>query len=253
MKILITNDDGIGAEGIYKLACELSKVGEIFIGAPDRQRSATGHGITMHEPLRARKVTFFDTDFEAWSISGTPADCVKLSIESLMDKRPDIVVSGINNGPNLGTDVLYSGTVSAAMEGVLLGSKGIAMSLAGFKNLDYAYAAEFARKLVENLRDKDIPEDTLLNVNIPNCSEENIKGVEITNLGVRKYKSSYTERIDPRGERYFWLEGEIVPVENGGDTDIHAIENHVVSVTPLHFDLTKNSLIDEVKNWNISI
>lgn len=253
MKILITNDDGIGAEGIYKLACELSKVADIFIVAPDRQRSATGHGITMHDPLRARKVKFFDTDFEAWSISGTPADCTKLAMECLMDKKPDIVVSGINNGANLATDVLYSGTVSAAMEGVLLGSKGIALSLAGFKDLDYTYAAKFARKLVENLKDHQLPNDTLLNVNIPNFKEEEIKGVKVTNLGIRRYKSSYIERIDPRGEHYYWLEGDLIPVENSEDTDVHAVESGYVSITPLHFDLTKGDLIEKVKNWNIGV
>lgn len=253
MNILITNDDGIYAQGIYKLACALNKIANIYIVAPDRQRSATGHAITMNEPLRAEKVKFFDTDFDAWAISGTPTDCVKLGIEALITEKIDIIFSGINNGPNLGTDVLYSGTVSAAIEGAILGYPAVAVSLADFKDIDYDYASEFCNLLAEKSLNNPLPPDTLLNVNIPNCKKEELNGVNITTLGVRKYKNSFIERIDPRGQSYYWLGGEIIDEKNHEGTDIHSIKNNYISITPIHFDLTKFDLIEQVKKWNIKI
>ncbi|TCO79797.1 5'/3'-nucleotidase SurE [Marinisporobacter balticus] len=253
MNILITNDDGIYAQGIYKLACALDNIANIYVVAPDRQRSATGHAITMHEPLRAEKIKFFDKDFQAWAISGTPTDCVKLAIEALIPEKINIVFSGINKGPNLGTDVLYSGTVSAAIEGAILGYPAVAVSLADFKDVDYNYAAEFCMSLAKKILDNPLPEDTLLNVNIPNCKKETLKGVNITTLGVRKYKNSFIERIDPRGQSYYWLGGEIMDEKNHEGTDIHSIKNDAISITPIHFDLTKFDLIEQVKKWNIEI
>ncbi|KXG76846.1 5'/3'-nucleotidase SurE [Thermotalea metallivorans] len=251
MRILVTNDDGIYAEGIYKLACALEKLGEVWVVAPDRQRSATGHAITMHHPLRAEKVKLLHTSFQAWSVNGTPTDCVKLAVEALMDHKPDIVFSGINKGPNLGTDVLYSGTVSAAIEGAILGIPAVAVSLADYQNVCYDYAAEFCTLLADKVINHSLPPDTLLNVNIPNTTKEKIKGVKITTLGVRKYKNSFIERIDPRGQIYYWLGGEIVDHENGEGTDIHSIQNQYISITPIHFDLTKFDLIDQLHQWNI--
>ncbi|QZY56882.1 5'/3'-nucleotidase SurE [Crassaminicella profunda] len=253
MKILITNDDGIFAEGIYKLACALDKIGEVYIVAPDRQRSATGHAITMHEPLRAEKIKFFDKDFHAWAISGTPTDCVKLAIESLISEKIDIVFSGINKGPNLGTDVLYSGTVSAAIEGAILGYPAVAVSLADFKNVNYDVAAEFSCIVAEKILKNPLPPDTLLNVNIPNCQKENIKGVNVTTLGARKYKNSFIERIDPRGQSYYWLGGEVIDAKNNEGSDIDSIKNNCITVTPIHFDLTKFDLIEQVDKWNMKI
>lgn len=253
MKILITNDDGIYAEGILCLANALNKIGNVVIAAPDRQRSATGHAITMHEPLRAKKVKLFEKDFEAWAISGTPADCVKLAVESLMTSKPDIIFSGINDSPNLGTDVLYSGTVSAAIEGAILGYPSVAVSLADFKNLNYEYAAEFCCDIATKIIQNKLPEDTVLNINIPNCPKEEIKGVDITTLGVRKYKNAFTERIDPRGDSYYWLGGEIIKQKSIQGTDTHSIQNKNISITPIHFDLTKFELIDTIKEWKISL
>ncbi|QEK12188.1 5'/3'-nucleotidase SurE [Crassaminicella thermophila] len=253
MKILITNDDGIYAEGIYKLACSLKRMGNIYVVAPDRQRSATGHAITMHEPLRAEKIKFFDKDFDAWAVSGTPTDCVKLAIEALVKEKIDIVFSGINKGPNLGTDVLYSGTVSAAIEGAILGYPAVAVSLADFKNVNYDVAAEFCCIVADIISKNPLPPDTLLNINIPNCKKENIKGVDVTTLGVRKYKNSFIERIDPRGQSYYWLGGEVIDEKNNEGTDIYSIKNNCISITPIHFDLTKFDLIEQVKKWNIQI
>lgn len=251
MKILLTNDDGIFAQGIRDLAKALIDIGDVFVVAPNRQRSATGHAITMHEPLRAEKIDYFDMKLQAWAVSGTPSDCVKLGIEALMKDLPDIVFSGINRGPNLGTDVLYSGTVSAAIEGAMLGFPSVAVSLASFKDLDYSFAAKFSKKIAKLVIEKQLPKDTLLNVNIPNQNEEVIQGVKITTLGVRKYKNSFIERIDPHGEPYYWLGGEAVDEINGEETDIHSINQGYISITPIHFDLTKFELLERLEQWNI--
>ena len=253
MRILITNDDGIFAEGLLKLACSLEKIAEVFIVAPDRQRSATGHAITMHEPIRASKIKLLDRDFEAWSVSGTPTDCVKLGIEVLLPEPPDLVFSGINSGANLGTDVLYSGTVSAAIEGAILGFPSVAMSLADHSQLDYSYAAAFSIPLAKKVIEKKLPPDTLLNVNVPNCRKEQLQGVRITTLGVRKYKNSFIERIDPRGQAYYWLGGEIIDEDHQEETDLYCIKNNMISITPIHFDLTKFNLIRELETWDFHI
>ncbi|MFZ5965800.1 MAG: 5'/3'-nucleotidase SurE [Bacillota bacterium] len=253
MKILVTNDDGVFAEGIYKLAVALSTIGNVTVVAPDRQRSATGHAITMHDPIRAEKVRFFDTMIEAWSVSGTPADCVKLGIEVLIKEKPDIVFSGINRGPNLGTDVLYSGTVSAAIEGSILGVPAVAVSLAAFKDTNYDPTASFCCLLAKKMMENKLPAETLLNVNVPNCKEHELKGVDITILGVRKYQNSFIERIDPRGQTYYWMGGELVEIESEKGTDVYSIQNNKISVTPIHFDLTKFDLIKEIEGWHIPL
>ncbi|WP_053957308.1 5'/3'-nucleotidase SurE [Inediibacterium massiliense] len=253
MNILVTNDDGIFAPGIYSLACALSKVGKVYVVAPNRQRSATGHAITMHEPIRAEKVKFFDEDFDAWAVSGTPADCVKIGIQGLIKEKIDMVFSGINKGPNLGTDVLYSGTVSAAIEGAILGYPSVAISLASFKDLDYNCAAEFSTKIAKKLIENKLPPDTLLNVNVPNCTKEEIKGVHISTLGVRKYNNTFIERKDPWGEAYYWLGGELVDEKNEEGTDTYSIENNYIAITPIHFDLTRFDLMKKVKKWDIQL
>ncbi len=253
MKILVTNDDGIFAEGIYKLAKNLSEHNEVIVVAPDRQRSATGHAITMHHPLRANKVKFFDTNITAWSVDGTPSDCVKLGVEALIDSKPDLIVSGINDGPNLGTDILYSGTVSAAIEGAIQGIQSMALSLVGFKDLNFDLAGEFSASLANTLSENSLPKDTLLNVNIPNLSKEIIKGVKITSLGVRRYNNSFVKRIDPRGQEYYWMGGEVVEEDQKEDSDIQAIKNDYISITPIHFDLTETKLINKIREWNIDL
>lgn len=253
MKILVTNDDGIFAEGIYKLAKNLSKKHEVFVVAPDRQRSATGHAITMHHPLRAQQIKFFDTDISAWSVDGTPSDCIKLALEAILSEKPDFVISGINDGPNLGTDVLYSGTVSAAIEGAIHGIKSMAISMAYTKNIDFDIGAEFAYEMVEKFSEKSLPNDTLLNINIPDCKKNDIPGAKITSLGIRKYKNSFIERVDPRGQSYYWLGGEVIEEAQDENSDIKCVKDKYISVTPIHYDLTKYDLIETIEKWDIKL
>jgi 5'-nucleotidase len=248
MKILLTNDDGIFAPGIQRLCQELEQKHEVVVVAPDRERSATGHAITIHHPLRAKEMTFTDINSKCIAIDGTPADCVKIAIESLLDQKPDVVISGINAGPNMGYDVLYSGTVSAAVEGLLLGIPAIAVSLVTDEKWEFAYAAEFVLRLLEEHQKEEFPEDVILNVNVPvDCSG----GHKITKLGNRSYKNTFEQRIDPRGERYYWLAGEAVEEGNSPDTDVSTVKEGFVSITPVKFSLTADSEIERLKKWNL--
>ncbi len=250
MKLLISNDDGIFALGVRSLANELAAAGhEVFVVCPDQERSATGHGLTMHHPIRAEEVeSVFDPAVKAWACSGTPADCVKLALWALLDSPPDLVLSGINHGANLGTDVLYSGTVSAAMEGVIEGIPGIAFSLCNHKGQTFQPAATFARSLVAQLEQHPLPELLLLNVNVPSVDASDIPGVAITRQGVRRYIDVFDQRQDPRGKTYYWLSGELLQdVPQPSDlttqipTDVQAIRENYITVTPLQYNLTSIS------------
>ena len=253
MHILLTNDDGIDALGINKLRKALSSLGKLTVVAPDRERSATGHGITIHKPLRVHKMNY--DDCTAYAVTGTPADCVKFALEELMDEPPDIIVSGINSGANLGTDVLYSGTVSAAIEGVIAGFPSIAVSLALKEKRNYDQAAQVACKVVNKVIKKGLPEETILNVNVPDI--ENIDSIdfEITRLGIRRYKDSIEKRVDPRGYEYYWIAGQITDIECNRNeqicTDISAIAQNKVSITPIHLDLTSFKIIDDLLTWDL--
>lgn len=238
MKILVCNDDGIQAEGIISLALSLYKLGEILVVAPDMERSATGHAITMHQPLRIRKVPFPKLDIESYSVNGTPADCIKIGVDVILKEKPALIVSGINRGANLGTDVLYSGTVSAAIEGSIIGVPSVAISLASFTNLDYTYAGEVAFQIGRWLLNHNPQRNTLLNINVPNVSKEQIKGFRATKLGIMKYSETYIKREDPRGGTYYWLAGEVINDRLDDNTDIAAVRDQYVSITPMHFDLT---------------
>lgn len=251
MKILITNDDGIYAEGLFAMAREISKIAKVTIVAPDRERSATAHAITMHKPLRVERVNLHDCHVESWMVNGTPSDCVKLALDALLNDVPDLVLSGINRGPNLGTDVIYSGTVSAAIEAAIYGIPAVAFSVAAYENVSYDYPARFARKLCVSVMEKEFPKDTLLNVNIPPLDEEDIAGVLITHLGSRKYKNCFDRRQDPRGKTYYWLAGEAVEDLDDTGSDVWAIKNNYISITPIHFDLTNYEVIDTIKQWEL--
>jgi len=207
MKILLTNDDGINAPGIYALWRELRKIGEISIVAPETEQSAIGHAITLSNPLRLREV-YRDSSFYGYSVNGTPADCVKLGVTAIFKEPPDIVISGINLGPNLGVDVMYSGTVSAATEGTIIGIPSIAVSLAIRREPDFRFAAAFARALCLEVKEKSIPAGILLNVNIPAVPLAKVKGVKITRQGKARFKDTFEKRLDPRGNVYYWLTGE---------------------------------------------
>ena len=251
MRILLTNDDGIGAAGIQALWHELSKIAEIIVVAPDVERSATSQAITVHSPIRVDSYIFDNPRVSGWRIGGTPADCVKIALGTLLTEPPDLLVSGINHGPNLGTDVLYSGTVSAAIEGALHGIPAIAVSLDGWGNYDFKPAAEFVSTLVHKMVARTLPANTLLNVNIPAVPTAQMNGVAITKLGVRQYDNVFEGRKDPRGRMYYWLGGNIIDNENAADSDITAVKMSKISVTPIHFDLTNYDAINLVENWNL--
>lgn len=280
MNILVSNDDGIFALGIRTLANALSAAGhQVTVVCPDRERSATGHGLTLHRPLRSEQVeNIFDAAVTAWSCSGTPSDCVKLALDAVLDDKPDFVVSGINHGPNLGTDVLYSGTVSAAMEGVLEDIPSIAMSLASFAAKDFDPAAKFAVELVAKLEKQPLELPVLLNVNVPPVPASEIRGAAIARQGIRRYFDQFEKRTDPRGRVYYWLAGEVmeegdaelsVPVGKSIEgkmsdaaeglvreisaisdkfiTDVRAIKQNYITVTPLQYNLTAYTALDFVQ------
>lgn len=247
MNLLISNDDGIYSQGVRALADGLAEAGhQVTVVCPDRERSATGHGLTLHQPIRAEVVTsVFHPAVRAWACSGTPADCVKLALWALLDQQPDLVLSGINHGANLGTDVLYSGTVSAAMEGVIEGIPAIAFSLTSYTSRDFAPAAHFAQTLMAQLETQPLPELLLLNVNVPAVSADAIAGVAITRQGIRRYIDVFEKRVDPRGKTYYWLAGELLeevedpfPVAEPAPTDVEAIRQNYITVTPLQYNLT---------------
>ncbi|QDL11704.1 5'/3'-nucleotidase SurE [Brasilonema octagenarum UFV-E1] len=261
MKILISNDDGISALGIRTLANTLAQAGhDINVVCPDRERSATGHGLTMHQPIRAEMVeSIFDPAVKAWACDGTPSDCVKLALWALLDSPPDLVLSGINQGANLGTEILYSGTVSAAMEGLIEGIPSVALSLTSHKNKDFQPGANFAKIFVGQLAQNPLPELMLLNINIPAVKWEEIAGVCITRQGVRRYIDVFDKRVDPRGKTYYWLAGEVVedvepPVglnlPENIPIDVHMIRKNYISITPLQYNLTYANGLNQLSEWN---
>ena len=253
MKLLISNDDGIFAPGIRSLANTLAAANhDVTVVCPDRERSATGHGLTLHQPIRADIVTgVFHPNIKAWACSGTPSDCVKLALWALLDSPPDFVVSGINQGSNLGTDVLYSGTVSAAMEGTIEGIPSIAISLTSFSSQQFQPAADFAVSLLKQLETSPLG-SMLLNVNVPAIPESEIVGVLITRQGIRRYIDVFEKRVDPRGKTYYWLAGELLeevevePILADVPTDVEAIANNYITITPLQYNLTYTSGLKEL-------
>lgn len=252
MEILITNDDGIYAEGIYALATALKKAGNVTVVAPDTQRSAVGHAITISDPLRVVKARR-NGEFFGYASSGTPADCVKLGIKAIMKRRPDLVVSGINLGGNQAYNILYSGTVSGATEGALLGIPSIAVSLDTFVNPDYCAAAGFALKLAKEFKKRSVPAGTLLNVNVPNLPAKKLKGVRVTNQSRTCFNDWFEKRKDPHGGDYYWMTGDYKPKDPDGASDLNALRAGYVSVTPIQFDLTNYKFIPELENWGMKL
>lgn len=251
--VLVTNDDGISSQGIRALARMLDSLGEVYVVAPETEQSAVAHALTLHRPLRFERVrrnTYF--------INGTPTDCVIIAVNKLLPRRPDIIVSGINNGGNLGDDITYSGTVAAAIEGTLLGIPSIAISLVrepsdsnyrgsptGFRR-----AADFARKLVQAVLERGLPEDTFLNVNVPTVSR--IRGVRFTRQGKKIYENSIQELSDPRGRKYYWIGGGIPLLGAEENTDLEAVQQGFISVTPIHLDMTNYRALKRLReSWKI--
>ncbi|BBB93064.1 5'/3'-nucleotidase SurE [Methylomusa anaerophila] len=251
MHILLTNDDGINAPGIQTLWQELSKIANITVVAPDSERSASSQAITVHHPIRVDRHCVEEPPICAWQVGGTPTDCVKIALDALLTEPPDVVVSGINQGSNLGTDVLYSGTVSAAIEGALHGIPAVAVSLDSWHPFDFGPAAKITSKIVLSLIEKKLPPNTLLNVNIPALPESQLGQISITKLGSRNYENTFERREDPRGRIYYWMGGRIVDSDNDPDTDIIAIKQGKISVTPIHFDLTNYRIMNLLATWEM--
>ncbi len=248
MDILLTNDDGIQADGIRALAEALGPLGTVSIIAPDREQSATSHALTLHRPLRVRKIAD-----GVMSVDGTPTDAVLLGVHGFLKKKPTLVVSGINHGPNMGNDVLYSGTVAAASEGMFLGIPSIAVSLATWATADFGPAARVTHHLVKALLRRGLQASSCLNVNIPALPWSNLKGVKITRLGQRVYRDVIVEKTDPRGKLYYWIGGEEPTWKHDEASDFTAVEQGYVSVTPLTFELTDYKAIVDLESLGLSL
>ncbi|MBI4540375.1 MAG: 5'/3'-nucleotidase SurE [Gemmatimonadetes bacterium] len=249
MLILCTNDDGSLASGLRVLKKAASPLGEVRVVAPDREQSATSHSLTLHYPLRAREASAGE-----FIVDGTPTDCVILAVNTLLQRRPDVVLCGVNHGANLGDDVLYSGTVAAAMEATVIGIPAIAISYTGDSLEEIErwgpLLTRFLRRVLENRR---FPESTLLNVNLPPIAPEGVHGIRVTTLGRRVYSDSLTRAVDPSGREYFWLGGGVSKWSGSADSDFRCIEEGYISVTPLHLDLTNYSLLEEIRGWNLAL
>ena len=251
MHILVTNDDGVWAPGLLALAQEMRKLGRVTVFGPDRNWSVSGHVKTLDRPLRVRETKLADGS-AAFTTDGAPSDCVALALLGLIDPT-DLVVSGINPHANISHDVTYSGTVTAAMEAVISGVKGVAVSVDGreatLEAVDYSTAAIVARRVIERLLSDGLPDGVVLNVNVPYCKEDQLKGFQITNQGLRVYRDALDQRLDPRGRPYYWIGGEApTGIEEEG-TDVGALAQGFVSITPLQLDLTHYKAMDVLKKW----
>lgn len=244
MRILVSNDDGYLAPGIACLARTLAAIATIDVVAPDRDRSGASNSLTLDRPLRARR-----TENGFTCVDGTPTDCVHLAITGLMEQQPDMVISGINRGANLGDDVLYSGTVAAAVEGRFLGAPAIAVSLVGHKGEHYQTAADIVVRLVHKLREQPLPADTILNVNVPDLPLHEIRGFEATRLGHRHKAEAVIRAADPRGNPIYWVGGPGAEADAGPGTDFDAIRRCFVAITPLQVDMTRYTALEQVSSW----
>src|SRR5579864_675919 len=252
LRVLLTNDDGIASPGLVALARAVSRAATVFVVAPEHERSAASHAITLHKPLRATRTSLPGLDLPAWATNGTPADCVVLAVLDLLTEPPDVVVSGINAGANLGMDLIYSGTVSGAVEAALFGIAAIAISVAAFRVIHWEPAADFAALLVREVAAHALPPDTFLNVNLPNCPAARIAGVEITRQSARRYVSRIEKRSDPRGRDYYWLTGTMDSEEGPAGTDSWAVAQGRISVTPLRLDMTNDALHPVLRSWALT-
>jgi 5'-nucleotidase len=252
MHFLVSNDDGVNATGIKALAQTLSEMGEVTVYAPSRDRSGASNSLTLDRPIRIHQV-----EKNRYSVSGTPTDCVHMALTGLMPEEPDMVISGINNAANLGDDVLYSGTVAAAIEGRYLGLPAIAFSLVTKhgqnKHRFFESAQYYIKKIVQNLQNNPLPKDTILNVNIPNLPLKEIKGVQVTRFGNRHKAENTVQDTDPRGRKIYWIGAAGPEADAGEGTDFFAVKNAYVSITPMQVDMTKHSTIDSLKQWSENI
>ncbi len=250
-RILLSNDDGISAPGLKALWQEIQGLGDVVVVAPDSEKSAVGHAITLSDPLRVWNFERNDRFF-GYAVNGTPADCVKIAYWALLKEKPDLVISGINQGSNSGINAIYSGTVSAATEGTILRIPSFAISLTTFTDPDFTYAAKFARKLAAVILANGLPQGTLLNVNVPPVPEAEIAGVQITRQGQSAYLEHFDRRVDPANRVYYWLTGKKIDVEENLAVDDFAITKNMVSVTPLHHDLTNYDYLPQLESWGLT-
>jgi 5'-nucleotidase len=249
MRILVTNDDGYLASGIQVLAEAAGGLGDVVVVAPDREQSATSHSLTLHHPLRVRTPSE-----DLYVVEGTPTDCIVLALGELLTEKPDFVLSGINHGANLGDDVLYSGTVAAAMEATILGIPSVAVSYTGQEPTEIAaWGPVLATLLGKLLQRDDFPAETLLNINLPAIAPAELKGVRVATLGRRAYVGSLTRARDPNGKEYFWIGGGESKWWGGPDVDFRAVHSGYISITPLHLDLTNYRLIEGIQKWDLSV
>lgn len=254
MRILLTNDDGILAPGIQAARAALSALGEVFVVAPERPRSAAGHAITLHKPLRLTS-TRLPAGGQGFAVSGTPTDCVTLGYEIVMESRCDLVVSGINAGANLGWDLTYSGTVAAAIEGAVLGLPAIAISLVlddGEREiLDFGPAADCVARVARQVQEDPLPQHTLLNINVPHVPAADLKGISVTHQGKREYVDRIVTREDPAGRPYYWQAGSIREDVPDPGSDVHAVLENRISITPVQLDMTAYPLLERLRNWRL--
>ncbi|KPJ58020.1 MAG: stationary phase survival protein SurE [Deltaproteobacteria bacterium DG_8] len=246
MKILITNDDGIFSEGIKTLAESLSPLGEIWVVAPDGERNAISHALTLHRPLR-----LIDLPHRHYAVNGTPSDCINIGVNFILKEKPGLIASGINKGGNLGDDINYSGTVAAAVEGTLMGIPSFAISLVAEKDFNFKPAADFALRLARFIIKKGLPARTLLNVNVPDTEGKEINQYKITTQGKNTHNNTIEEKIDPRGVKYYWIGRENEGFEDDDTSDLKAISQRLISITPLQVDLTHYSSFKELIKWNL--
>ncbi len=244
--ILVTNDDGVRSEGIDALCEVLKELGTVYVVAPDRERSAASHSLTLTHPLRVEKLAP-----RVYSVDGTPTDCVNLGVNGILrGKKIELIVSGINKGANLGDDITYSGTVSAAIEGTLLGIPSIAVSLVTRNRFRFDAAADVALSVTRRVMEQGLPEDTLLNVNVPNVAKKEIRGIRLTRQGKRVYDDLIVEKRDPRGRKYYWIGGDHLRSEDVPGSDLEAVEQNFVSITPIHLDLTNYAALRTLRKWD---
>ncbi len=244
--ILVTNDDGIASPGLHALAEAMAGLGTVWVVAPDRERTAVGHALTLHKPLRLTRVRA-----RWYAVNGTPTDCVNLAVKHLLPRSPALLVSGVNRGVNLGDDVTYSGTVSAALEGTILGLPSIAVSQEGQERFRFPVAAVYARVVARAVLQEGLPGETLLNVNVPNLPRRRIKGLRVTRLSRRRFENPIIEKVDPHGRQYFWIAGTRVTWVRQRDSDYAALRAGYVSVTPLHLDMTYEEVLEGLRAWSV--
>jgi 5'-nucleotidase len=249
-KILVTNDDGIYSRGIWALYNAVKAIGDPYVVAPDSEKSAVGHAITISDPLRVTEVER-EGRFFGWAVNGTPADCVKLGVKGILNFKPDLVVSGINQGSNTAVNAIYSGTVSAATEGAIMGIPSIAFSLTSFTFRDFSTSAQVAKILAEAVLKNGLPEDTLLSVNIPAVEFSQLQGIRVTRQGRGRYEEFFEKRTDLTNRTYYWLGGKRLTLDSDEDIDEVATANGYVSVTPLQLDLTNHRFLTELNHWKI--